>query len=147
MTLRFNLLWQFLLIGSEFLDSYVERDSGAAFGLGENEFHDWFVMSAWGMEWGSYPGVCNIRDAPGLKVTPRGPVLLERTHFPIGHKCWSTLCAFLLQTKKYCSPFQFYKDQVMSHCSCWPTVHPERNSGWSILCFRYMNPWIVKMHI
>ena len=34
----------------------------------------------------------------------------------------------------------FYKDQVIGHCSHWPTGHSERNSGqrtgWSILYFR-----------
>ena len=64
--------------------------------------HDWFVRSAWGMEWGSYPGVCNMCDILGLKVTLRGPVLLKRIHFPIGHKCWFILCTFLLQTKNCC---------------------------------------------
>lgn len=54
------------------MESYIERDSGASSGLGENEFHEPFVMSAWGMEWGSYPDVGNICDAPGLKIALRG---------------------------------------------------------------------------
>ena len=33
--------------------------------------------------------------------------------------------------------FQLHKNQVVNHCSCWPTVHPDRSlrwrSGWGIL--------------
>ena len=33
--------------------------------------------------------------------------------------------------------FQLCKSQVINHCSCWPTVHPDRSlrwrSGWGIL--------------
>ena len=45
---------------------------------------------------------------------------------------------------------QFYKNQVISHCSCWPTTHPDRNStwrsGWVTLCSRKIgtSPPIVK---
>lgn len=33
--------------GSNFLESYVEKVSGVASGLGENEGYDRFVMSTW----------------------------------------------------------------------------------------------------
>ena len=53
-----------------------------------------------------------------------------------------------LQRKKMLPPFQFYKDQGISHCSCPRTVQPERNSQWrrtSILCFGHAGPWMVRI--
>ena len=32
--------------------------------------------------------------------------------------------------KKCCQPFQFERDEVISHCSCPPTACPEGDSGW-----------------
>lgn len=49
------------------------------------------------------------------------------------------------KTKNVLPIICFYKVQVISHCLCWPTVHPEKNSGWKTgwgtLYFRKTGPW------
>lgn len=95
-----SLGWQFLSIGSGFLESYIERDFAVASGLAENEW--WVpqlicVMSALFMAWWSYPDVGNICGAPDLEVA-QGLCLVGKDTFP--YWPWALVCFMCFLTKQ-----------------------------------------------
>lgn len=45
---------------------------------------------------------------------------------------WWALSQLSSANQKRSLTIWFYKNQLTSHCSCWPSIHPERSSGWQL---------------